>query len=260
MPMFLISQDVSPLSPATSSASNRDQNERENQQPIEMLSPANDRIDLVLVSCGVTKKLPCSCWDVGYVMTDHFFQFTAATFEFVDSVGSVSPSKSTPDWEPGWWQDLVGKLTVDNRSRPIVLVTQGTIANQDLSELIEPTLMGLADQDLTVIVAMGGVSPDKIAITIPDNAKVVSFIPFALALPEVDVFVTNGGYGGVQQSLSLGVPIVVAGAAVCGGSSGLVWCRHRSGYRSTDPRTDRYGGAGYLDQTDVSDSGATTPA
>jgi MGT family glycosyltransferase len=223
IPMFLISQDVSPLSPATSSASNREQNQRENQQLIEMFSPVNDHIDRVLASCGVTKKLPCSCWDIGYVMTDHFFQFTAAAFEFprsdlpdtiefVGSVGSVSPSKSTPDWEPDWWQDLVGKPTVGDRSRPIVLVTQGTIANQDLSELIEPTLVGLADQDLTVIVAMGGISPDKISITTPDNAKVVSFIPFDLALPEVDVFVTNGGYGGVQQSLSLGVPIVVAGA------------------------------------------------
>jgi UDP:flavonoid glycosyltransferase YjiC (YdhE family) len=91
-------------------------------------------------------------------------------------------------------------------------VTQGTIANQDLSELIEPALVGLADKDLTVIVATGGVSPDKITVPIPDNAKIVSFIPFDLVLPEVDVFVTSGGYGGVQQSLSLGVPIVVAGA------------------------------------------------
>jgi MGT family glycosyltransferase len=213
LPMFLISQDVSPLSPATSSASNREQNKRENQQLIEMFSPVNDHIDRILASCRATKKLPCSCWDIGYVMIDHFFQFTAAAFEFprsdlpdkIEFVGSVNPRMSTRDWEPDWWQDL-------DRSRPIVLVTQGTIANQDLSELIEPTLVGLADKDLTVIVATGGINPDKIAVTIPDNAKIVSFIPFDLALPEVDVFVTNGGYGGVQQSLSLGVPIVVAGA------------------------------------------------
>ena len=29
-------------------------------------------------------------------------------------------------------------------------------------------------------------------------------------LPKVDVFVTNGGYGAVNQALSMGVPIVVA--------------------------------------------------
>jgi MGT family glycosyltransferase len=213
LPMLLMSQDVSPLPVATSSASNREQNQRENQQLIEMFSPVNEHVERVLASCGVTEKLPCSCWDLSYLITDHFFQLTAAAFEFprsdlpdtIEFVGAVSPRQSTHDWEPDWWQDL-------DRSRPIVLVTQGTIANQDLSELIEPTLVGLADQDLTVIVSTGGASPDKIAVKIPANAKVVSFIPFDLALPEVDVFVTNGGYGSVQQSLSLGVPIVVAGA------------------------------------------------
>jgi MGT family glycosyltransferase len=213
IPMGLTSQDVSLLSPATSSPSNREQNQRENQQFVEIFAPVNDYLDRILASCGVTKKLPRPCLDACYLSPDRFFQFTAAAFEFprsdlpdtIEFVGSVSPRKSTPDWEPDWWQDL-------DRSRPIVLVTQGTIANQDLSELIEPTLVGLADQDLTVIVATGGIDPSKIAITIPDNAKVVSFIPFDLALPEVDVFITNGGYGGVQQSLSLGVPIVVAGA------------------------------------------------
>ena len=145
-------------------------------------------------------------------MPDRFFQLTAAAFEFprsdlpdqIEFVGLVSQGQSVPGWEPDWWPDL-------DRSRPIVLVTQGTIANQDLSELIEPTLVGLADRDLTVIVATGGIDPSKIAVTIPDNAKIVSFIPFDAVLPAVDVFITNGGYGGVQQSLSMGVPIVVAG-------------------------------------------------
>ncbi len=37
------------------------------------------------------------------------------------------------------------------------------------------------------------------------------FIPFDRLLPQVDVFVANGGYGGVQLALSHGVPIVGAG-------------------------------------------------
>jgi UDP:flavonoid glycosyltransferase YjiC (YdhE family) len=37
------------------------------------------------------------------------------------------------------------------------------------------------------------------------------FIPHDRLLPHVDVMVTNGGYGGVQQSLAHGVPLVVAG-------------------------------------------------
>ena len=37
------------------------------------------------------------------------------------------------------------------------------------------------------------------------------FIPHDRLLPHVDVMVTNGGYGGVQQALANGVPLVVAG-------------------------------------------------
>jgi UDP:flavonoid glycosyltransferase YjiC (YdhE family) len=37
------------------------------------------------------------------------------------------------------------------------------------------------------------------------------FIPHDVLLPHVDAMVTNGGYGGVQQALAHGVPLVVAG-------------------------------------------------
>jgi UDP:flavonoid glycosyltransferase YjiC (YdhE family) len=43
------------------------------------------------------------------------------------------------------------------------------------------------------------------------NARVTPFIPFTKVLPKVDVFVTNGGFGAVNQALSMGVPIVIAG-------------------------------------------------
>ena len=40
---------------------------------------------------------------------------------------------------------------------------------------------------------------------------VTSFLPFAALLPHVAVYVSNGGYGGVQQALAHGVPVAVAG-------------------------------------------------
>ena len=57
-----------------------------------------------------------------------------------------------------------------------------------------------------------GVHFSTISIPIPPNARVERFIPFNEIFPKVDVFVTNGGYGAVQQALCAGVPIVVAGA------------------------------------------------
>ncbi|HEY1702684.1 MAG TPA: hypothetical protein VGG75_23510 [Trebonia sp.] len=56
-------------------------------------------------------------------------------------------------------------------SRPVVAVTQGTLANRDLSELIEPALAGLAGMDVTqqaiaagVPVIVAGVTEDKPAV------------------------------------------------------------------------------------------------
>ena len=45
----------------------------------------------------------------------------------------------------------------------------------------------------------------------PTNAHVADFIPFDELLPHVDVLVSNGGYGGLQQALRHGVPLVLAG-------------------------------------------------
>jgi UDP:flavonoid glycosyltransferase YjiC (YdhE family) len=83
------------------------------------------------------------------------------------------------------------------------------MANQDLNELIQPALSGLADEDVMVIAATG--RGDIQTLTAPANAKVTSYVSFDRLLPKVDVFVTNGGYGAVNHAFSLGVPTVVAG-------------------------------------------------
>ena len=46
---------------------------------------------------------------------------------------------------------------------------------------------------------------------VPANARVAEFLPYERLFPLTDVFVTNAGYGGVQYSLSHGVPLVAAG-------------------------------------------------
>ena len=46
---------------------------------------------------------------------------------------------------------------------------------------------------------------------LPANARLARYLPFEWLLPKVDVFVTNAGYGGVNQALSFGIPLVAAG-------------------------------------------------
>jgi UDP:flavonoid glycosyltransferase YjiC (YdhE family) len=78
--------------------------------------------------------------------------------------------------------------------------------------LIAPTLAALANEpDLLVVVTAGGRPIDTIPGPIPSNARLASYLPFEWMLPKVDVLVTNGGYGSVNQAMSFGIPLVTAG-------------------------------------------------
>jgi UDP:flavonoid glycosyltransferase YjiC (YdhE family) len=105
--------------------------------------------------------------------------------------------------QPSWWPEL--------DRRPVVVVTQGTLATEDLGLLIRPTLEALADEEVLVIATVGR-DAARLDGAVPANARVEEFVPYDLLLPHADVLVTNGGYGGVHQALAWGVPIVVGGA------------------------------------------------
>ena len=99
--------------------------------------------------------------------------------------------------------------TTSTSGTPVVHVTQGTVANADFAELIDPTIEGLADEDVLVVVSTGGREvPDR---SYPANVRIAPYLPYDRLLPLTDVYVTNGGYGGVHYAMEHGVPIVVAG-------------------------------------------------
>jgi UDP:flavonoid glycosyltransferase YjiC (YdhE family) len=77
--------------------------------------------------------------------------------------------------------------------------------------MLGPTMEALAGDDVLVVATTGGPDPAPLRPTLPANVRLERFIPHDLLLPRVDVMVTNGGYGGVQQALAHGVPLVVAG-------------------------------------------------
>jgi hypothetical protein len=58
-----------------------------------------------------------------------------------------------------------------------------------------------------------GALPDAELASVPANARVVEFVPFADLLPHASVLVSDGGYGGVQMALRHGVPLVLVGSA-----------------------------------------------
>jgi MGT family glycosyltransferase len=208
-PIFLSSRDCGLYSPPADTFEGRRQILEENETVTRTYQPIGDRMDALMRTYGLP-PLPHYFLDSMYLLPDTFLQFTAEAFEFprgdlpakIHFIGPILPSRSVEFEEPGWWAELDG-------SRPVVLVTQGTLANQDLNELIQPALQGLKDDNVTVIVAAG--RSDTHTLDLPANARVASFIPFDRVLPRVDVLVTNGGYGAVNHAFTLGVPIVVAG-------------------------------------------------
>ncbi len=68
----------------------------------------------------------------------------------------------------------------------------------------------LAYEDVLVVVSTGGRPLDTLP-ALPENARAATYLPYDELLPRTDVFVTNGGYGGVQYALRYGVPIIATG-------------------------------------------------
>jgi UDP:flavonoid glycosyltransferase YjiC (YdhE family) len=170
-----------------------------------------DHFNAVLAAQG-SPPLPEFLFDSLITLPDLYLQLTTEQFEYprgnmpenVRFVGPLLPPPSTDFDPPSWWDEL-------DSDRPVVLVTQGTLANTDLTQLVGPTLTALANEDVIVVATTGGPPLDAIPVALPANARVAVFIPFDRLLPKVSVLVTNGGYGAVNHALSLGVPLVVAG-------------------------------------------------
>jgi UDP:flavonoid glycosyltransferase YjiC (YdhE family) len=141
---------------------------------------------------------------------DALVQFSVPQFEYPRSdapstLNFVGPMSATGSQAPlpVWWSDLDG-------SRPVVHVTQGTVANFDYGQAIAPTLRALADDDVLVVVTTGNRPLDTLP-PLPANARAATYLPYDELLPRTSVYVTNGGYGGVQYALRYGVPIVATG-------------------------------------------------
>lgn len=145
-------------------------------------------------------------------LADGVVQFTVPEFEYprpdsavpVDFVGPVSRTRPSDTRLPAWWTDL-------DDGRPVVHVTQGTVANTDLGDLLLPTIRTLADADVWVVASTGGRAVTDLGERLPRNARVASYLPYDRLLPRTSVYVTNGGYGGIHYAMEHGVPVVVAG-------------------------------------------------
>ncbi|KAG4439700.1 hypothetical protein IFR05_004837 [Cadophora sp. M221] len=157
--------------------------------------------------------------DLQVLLPDRFMQLCIPSLEYprpdlppgLRFTGALpADHRAVTKEKPSWWEDVI----VNASKKRIVFVSQGT-ATDMYEKLILPTLQGLAQcDDILVVAALGregAVLPE--GFEVPKNARVGDFIPFDELLPFVDVFVTNGGYGGFQHAVGHGTPLIVAGLA-----------------------------------------------
>jgi len=169
-----------------------------------VLGPAQQRARDLL---GADPGLLFADWPLH---SDGVLQMTCPSFEYprteapLHFIGATTVSRTGEHPLPPWWDDLDG-------SRPVVHVTQGTVANDNLGRLVEPTIAALAGEDVLVVATTCGarLRPGPL----PANVRVADFLPYDELLPRCAAMVSNGGYGGVNHALRYGVPLVVVGAS-----------------------------------------------
>jgi MGT family glycosyltransferase len=199
------------LPPATSDAQRKDYAAIHAKVTAELFDPLRQYFDMRLTELGA-RPLPVGVFGATVELADLYLQPTVPGFEYPSSAMPASvhfvgalPMPRSGAARPDWADELDG-------TRRVVLVTQGTVANHDLGQVIAPTLAALADEpDLLVLATTGGRPLDAIKGPIPANVRLSKFLPFDWLLPKVDVVVTNGGYGTLSYALELGIPLVVAG-------------------------------------------------
>ena len=92
-----------------------------------------------------------------------------------------------------------------------ILITQGTI-EKDPNKLLIPALEALKDSGALIIVTTGGSHTVELKSQYNQpNIIIEDYIDFNDVMPYADVYITNGGYGGVMMSIENRVPMVVAG-------------------------------------------------
>ncbi|RDW58639.1 hypothetical protein BP6252_13115 [Coleophoma cylindrospora] len=221
VPLPITSADTAPFGPGLppdSTPAGRERNIAMNQQILETLfKEPQEAFQNALKSTGASTT-PYFFFDAAVRVPDRFVQMCHPALEYPRSdapsnivfAGSFPPNESG-NWanRPEWWDDVA----VNSEKKRIVFVCQGTFQT-NYKDLILPTMESFREDPSVLVVAALGVRGSSIpSETVPANCRVVDFIPFEEILPYATVFVTNGGYGGVQKAISAGVPMVIGGAS-----------------------------------------------
>ena len=175
------------------------------------IGPINALANSILTRLGAS-PLPMPFTEALLLLTDLYLQPSVPSLEFprhhmpehLRFIGALPTLPGGP--MPA---EIAAAIAQGKR---LVLVTQGTVANHDLGQLLTPTLQAMAGRDdMLVLATTGGKPLDEIPGGVPSNAYATTFLPYESVIPHIDVLVTNGGYGTLMHALSAGIPVIAAG-------------------------------------------------
>ena len=176
-----------------------------------LTNPVREHADHILHEMGVG-GLPAPLFESMATLSDLILQPCTPTFEFptrdsddrVRFIGALMPRGAG---------DVPSQVKEAKRAgKKVMLVSQGTVANDDLGKLLAPAIKAFGDrEDFLILVTTGGKPIDMIPCPLPANTIASRFLGFREILPDVDVLVAFASYGTVTQALSHGVPMVVTG-------------------------------------------------
>jgi UDP:flavonoid glycosyltransferase YjiC (YdhE family) len=209
-------EDGAPLGPGLMpavDAAQREQHQAAAQRMAAVLNnPTREHADQILDKLGA-QRLPGTIFESMGLLSDLVLQPCAPSFEFpfltppgnqVGFIGCLFPEGSG---------EVPAQVKQAKKAgKQIILVSQGTVVNNDLGRLVAPVIEAFGeDDDKLILVTTGGKPVGEIPGPISANTVAVPFLNFREVFPYVDVLVALGGYGTVTQALSCGVPMVLAG-------------------------------------------------
>jgi MGT family glycosyltransferase len=145
----------------------------------------------------------------GFENANLFFHTSIPNFEYpreevhpkLRFIGPIITPSNINYIKPKWWPEI-------EKDIPVVLINQGTVSKK-YDDLILPAIEALKNEKIILIAVP--VKEGEI-MNLPENVHTELYIPFGNLLPHIDLLITNGGFGGTQNALANGIPIIIAGA------------------------------------------------
>jgi len=178
----------------------------------ELTTPVCEHADRTLYAMGA-EPLPGPLFESMATLADLILQPCVPGFEYpvrdededkLHFIGAMIPEGAGDT--PAWVKEA------KRAGKKVILVSQGTVANDDLGKLLAPAIQAFGDrEDFLILVTTGGKPLEMIPCRLTRNTIASRFLNFREILPDVDLLVAFASYGTVTQALSFGVPMVVTG-------------------------------------------------